>query len=158
MSSDNSSYAGDTKYNGCFIAGMDYIYYRMYVWYVRKGDCAPVTSMLFITAVKFFLWFPLAGFVIASFSDGNKNANLAMYLLYAVLVFVHSLVRYAKRKDDIFARYKRSKYNRSVSNWLIFSSLPLSIVGGVSIYIFLYVSVITPYCLNGKLLYVIDML
>ena len=81
-----------------------------------------------------------------------------MYLLYAVLVFVHSLVRYAKRKDDIFARYKRSKYNRSVSNWLIFSSLPLSIVGGVSIYIFLYVSVITPYCLNGKLLYVIDML
>ena len=128
------------------------------MWYAGKGDCAPVASMLFVTAVKFFLWFPLAGFVMALLSVGNRNADLAMYLLYAVVVFVHSLVRYAKRKDYIFARYKRSKYNRSVSNWLIFSSLPLSIVGGVSIYIFLYVSVITPYCLNGKLLYVIDML
>ena len=137
---------------------MDYIYYRMYVWYVRKGDCAPVTSMLFITAVKFFLWFPLAGFVMALLSVGNRNADLAMYLLYAVVVFVHSLVRYAKRKDYIFARYKRSKYNRSVSNWLIFSSLPLSLVGGISIYIFLNLNVIAPYDLNGKLLYIVDML
>ena len=137
---------------------MDYIYYRMYVWYAGKGDCAPVASMLFVTAVKFFLWFPLAGFVIALLSVGNRNADLAMYLLYAVVVFVHSLVRYAKRKDYIFARYKRSKYNRSVSNWLIFSSLPLSLVGGISIYIFLNLNVIAPYDLNGKLLYIVDML
>ncbi len=137
---------------------MDYIYYRMYVWYARKGDCAPVASMLFVTAVKFFLWFPLAGFVMALLSVGNRNADLAMYLLYAVVVFVHSLVRYAKRKDYIFARYKRSKYNRSVSNWLIFSSLPLSLVGGISIYIFLNLNVIAPYDLNGKLLYIVDML
>ncbi len=137
---------------------MDYIYYRMYVWYAGKGDCAPVASMLFVTAVKFFLWFPLAGFVMALLSVGNRNADLAMYLLYAVVVFVHSLVRYAKRKDYIFARYKRSKYNRSVSNWLIFSSLPLSLVGGISIYIFLNLNVIAPYDLNGKLLYIVDML
>lgn len=137
---------------------MDYIYYRMYVWYARKGDCAPVASMLFVTAVKFFLWFPLAGFMMALLSVGNRNADLAMYLLYAVVVFVHSLVRYAKRKDYIFARYKRSKYNRSVSNWLIFSSLPLSLVGGISIYIFLNLNVIAPYDLNGKLLYIVDML
>ncbi len=137
---------------------MDYIYYRMYVWYARKGDCAPVASMLFVTAVKFFLCFPLAGFMMALLSVGNRNADLAMYLLYAVVVFVHSLVRYAKRKDYIFARYKRSKYNRSVSNWLIFSSLPLSLVGGISIYIFLNLNVIAPYDLNGKLLYIVDML
>ena len=137
---------------------MDYIYYRMYVWYARKGDCAPVASMLFVTAVKFFLWFPLAGFVMALLTVGNRNADLAMYLLYAVVVFVHSLVRCAKRKDYIFARYKRSKYNRSVSNWLIFSSLPLSLVGGISIYIFLNLNVIAPYDLNGKLLYIVDML
>lgn len=137
---------------------MDYIYYRMYVWYAGKGDCAPVASMLFVTAVKFFLWFPLAGFVMALLSVGNRNADLAMYLLYAVVVFVHSLVRYAKRKDYIFARYKRSKYNRSVSNWLIFNSLPLSLVGGISIYIFLNLNVIAPYDLNGKLLYIVDML
>lgn len=137
---------------------MGYIYYRMYVWYARKGDCAPVASMLFVAAVKFFLWFPLAGFVMALLDGGNKNANLAMYLIYAVLVFVHSLVRHAKKKDFIFAKYKCSRYNGSVSNWLIFCSLPLSLVGGISIYLLLYVNVIAPCDLTGKLLYIADML
>ena len=56
---------------------MDYIYYRMYVWYKRKNDCARVNSVLFITSVKFFLYFPIIGFVI-TFFDSDKNNMTSM--------------------------------------------------------------------------------
>ena len=55
---------------------MDYIYYRMYVWYKRKNDCAIVNSILFITSVKFFLCFPIMGIVIAFFESDKNNMTL----------------------------------------------------------------------------------
>lgn len=69
---------------------MDYIYYRMYVWYKRKNDCAIVNSILFITSVKFFLCFPIMGIVIAFFESDKNNMTLMLYLVYAILMLMHS--------------------------------------------------------------------
>ena len=135
---------------------MDYIYYRMYVWYKRKNDCARVNSVLFITSVKFFLFFPIIGIVITFFDSDKKNMTLMLYLVYAILMLMHSLIKYIRQTNSILEKYKHSKYNRTIHNYVIYSILPISVIGGILFYVILYKTVIIPYALRGKFFFLID--
>lgn len=101
---------------------MDYIYYRMLCWYKQKKDCATCTSIMFITMVKIFI----------------------------CMLFL-SATKYTKQKEKLSAKYKHSKYNKLIPNWMIFCSLPLSLLLGVAIYIILCTKVITYYGLEGAI-------
>ena len=87
---------------------MDYIYYRMYVWYKRKNDCAIVNSILFITSVKFFLCFPIMGIVIAFFESDKNNMTLMLYFsicyfnAYAFIDKVYQANQFYIRKVQTF--------------------------------------------------------
>lgn len=72
---------------------MDYIYYRMYVWYKRKKDCAKINSALFIASIRFFLYFPFMGIAINFFNNARKGLTLILYLVYAVSILTHSLIK-----------------------------------------------------------------
>lgn len=95
---------------------MDYIYYRMYVWYKRKNDCAIVNSILFITSVKFFLCFPIMGIVIAFFESDKNNMTLMLYLVYAILMLMHSLIKYIRQTNSgiVFITIEQPKLIRNI--------------------------------------------
>ncbi len=128
----------------------------MYVWYKRKNDCAIVNSILFIASVKFFLCFPIMGIVIAFFESDKNNMTLMLYLVYAISMLMHSLIKYIRQTNSILEKYKHSKYNKKIHNYVIYSILPISIIGGILFYIILYKTVIIPYSLRGKFFFLID--
>lgn len=137
---------------------MDYIYYRMYVWYKRKKDCARTNSALFIASIRFFLYFPFMGIAISFFNNGNKDLTLMLYLVYAVSILMHSLIKYSRQTNSILEKYKHSKYNKTTHNYVIFSTLPISVIGGILFYILVYKTVVIPYALEGKFFYLINRL
>ena len=130
---------------------MDYIYYRMFCWYKQKKDCATYTSIMFITMIKIFIWFPIIGFVGTLIKAGNVKTDLYLYFIFCITILIHSSIRYTKRKEIIFAKYRHSKYNKLIPNWMIFCSLPLSLLLGVAIYIILCTKVINYYGLEGAI-------
>ena len=117
---------------------MDYIYYRMYVWYKRKKDCAKINSALFIASIRFFIYFPFMGIAINFFNNARKGLTLILYLVYAVSILTHSLIKYTRQTDSILEKYKHSKYNKTIHNYVIFSILPISVIGGILFYILLH--------------------
>lgn len=137
---------------------MDYIYYRMYVWYKRKKDCAKINSALFIASIRFFLYFPFMGIAINFFNNARKGLTLILYLVYAVSILTHSLIKCTRQTDSILEKYKHSKYNKTIHNYVIFSILPISVIGGILFYILLYKTIVIPYALEGKFFYLINRL
>mgnify|MGYP007093312043 FL=1 len=137
---------------------MDYIYYRMYIWYKRKKDCARINSALFIASIRFFLYFPFMGIAISFFNNGRKDLALILYSVYAVTILMHSLIKYTRQTNSILEKYKHSKYNKTTHNYVIFSTLPISVIGGILFYILLYKTVVIPYALEGKFFYLINRL
>ena len=75
-----------------------------------------------------------------------------LYLVYAVSILMHSLIKY------ILEKYKHSKYNKTTHNYVIFSTLPISVIGGILFYILVYKTVVIPYALEGKFFYLINRL
>lgn len=130
---------------------MDYIYYRMLCWYKQKKDCATYTSIMFITMVKIFIWFPLVGFIGSLFRTDNIKTDLYLYCIFCITMLLHSATKYTKQKEKLSAKYKHSKYNKLIPNWMIFCSLPLSLLLGVAIYIILCTKVINYYGLEGAI-------
>lgn len=124
---------------------MDYIYYRMYLWYTKKNDCATYTSIIFITMIKTFIWLPLVGFIGSLCRAGKTKTDLYLYCIFCVTTLIYSSIKYTRQKKEIFSKYKHSKWNKLIPNWMIFSSLPLSILWGVTIYIILCSKVINQY-------------
>ena len=96
------------------------------------------------------------GIVIAFFESDKNNMTLMLYLVYAILMLMHSLIKYIKQTNSILEKYKHSKYNRTIHNYVIYSILPISVIGGILFYVILYKTVIIPYALRGKFFFLID--
>lgn len=117
----------------------------MYLWYTKKNDCATYTSIIFITMIKTFIWLPLVGFIGSLCRAGKTKTDLYLYCIFCVTTLIYSSIKYTRQKKEIFSKYKHSKWNKLIPNWMIFSSLPLSILWGVTIYIILCSKVINQY-------------
>lgn len=98
------------------------------------------------------------GIAISFFNNGNKDLTLMLYLVYAVSILTHSLIKYTRQTDSILEKYKHSKYNKTIHNYVIFSILPISVIGGILFYILVYKTVVIPYALEGKFFYLINRL
>lgn len=73
-------------------------------------------------------------------------------------MLMHSLIKYIRQTNSILEKYKHSKYNKAIHNYVIFSTLPISVIGGILFYVILYKTVIIPYALRGKFFFLIDCL
>lgn len=98
------------------------------------------------------------GIAISFFNNGNKDLTLMLYLVYAVSILMHSLIKYSRQTNSILEKYKHSKYNKTTHNYVIFSTLPISVIGGILFYILLYKTIVIPYALEGKFFYLINRL
>ena len=83
------------KNNGALLKWWEWIIYIIECMY------AIVNSILFITSVKFFLCFPIMGIVIAFFESDKNNMTLMLYLVYAILMLMHSLIKYIRQTNSI---------------------------------------------------------
>lgn len=98
------------------------------------------------------------GIAINFFNNARKGLTLILYLVYAVSILTHSLIKYTRQTDSILEKYKHSKYNKKIHNYVIFSILPISVIGGILFYILVYKTVVIPYALEGKFFYLINRL
>ena len=71
---------------------------------------------------------------------------------------INTLIKYTRQTDSILEKYKHSKYNKTIHNYVIFSILPISVIGGILFYILVYKTVVIPYALEGKFFYLINRL
>lgn len=46
-------------------------------------------------------------------------------------MLMHSLIKYIRQTNSILEKYKHSKYNKKIHNYVIYSILPISIIGGI---------------------------
>ena len=60
------------------------------------------------------------GIVIAFFESDKNNMTLMLYLVYAILMLMHSLIKYIRQTNSILEKYKHSKYNRTIHNYVIY--------------------------------------
>lgn len=113
----------------------DYIYYRIYEYYLKKKDIPVMTGVYFIFVTQYCTVF-LIGIIFNFLTNGllskeniNKELFWFIYLGLASTIFILDLVRYLnkKRRKEIINRFKSSKYNKTIKMWQIFS-IPILIV------------------------------
>lgn len=46
-------------------------------------------------------------------------------------MLMHSLIKYIRQTNSILEKYKHSKYNKTIHNYVIYSILPISVIGGI---------------------------
>ena len=90
------------------------------------------------------------------FASVSYRRVVADLRVYAILMLMHSLIKYIRQTNSILEKYKHSKYNRTIHNYVIYSILPISVIGGILFYVILYKTVIIPYALRGKFFFLID--
>lgn len=79
---------------------MDYIFYRVYWAYHKKGESAKILTTLYMTMVIAFLFFPLALFLCELLRDpwrSNDGYLLLIYLLTVFLLLVFKI--FSKQKN-----------------------------------------------------------
>lgn len=129
----------------------DYVFYRMYIAYLKKDDPALFTSILFISTCYFSIFFPLIGTLGNLMKKGESHKNGYIILVYGLLIIFFVGRRYIKNRDDILRRYSKSKYNKSVPTWMIYIIVPICMVLGIGLFIVIMKTVIRPYNLTGYL-------
>ncbi len=129
----------------------DYVFYRMYIAYLKKDDPALFTSILFISTCYFNIFLPLIGTLGNLMKKGETHKNGYIILVYGLLIIFFVGRRYIKNRNDILRRYSKSKYNKSVPTWMIYIIFPLSIVFGIGLFIVIMKTIINPYNLTGYL-------
>ena len=133
------------------MAMVDYIFYRVYWAYKRKGEAARVLSLLYVAMVLAFFLYPFAMFLCELLRDpGHKNDG-CLFFIYLLAVLAYSSFRFFPDKNIslINGKYDKSHYNNTVPNWCFFAILPLSVVWGVTAYSFVVKLLVKPFALRG---------
>lgn len=86
---------------------LNYIFYRLYVQYLKKNEDATFSGIVFIGSILLFLFLPLWGFL--------KYVELGYFIIiYIIGIYVLTALYYLtdNRINNIILKYKNSKYNR----------------------------------------------
>lgn len=130
---------------------VDYIFYRVYWAYKRKGEAARVLSLLYVAMVIAFLLFPFAMFLCELLRDSWHKNDGCLYFVYLLTVLIYSCFRFfpGKKICLINRKYDKSHYNNTIPNWCFFAILPLSVVWGIIAYSLVVKLLVKPFALEG---------
>lgn len=130
---------------------MDYIFYRVYWAYHKKGESAKILTTLYMTMVIAFLFFPLALFLCELLRDPWRSNDGYLLLIYLLTVFLYSYLRFFPNKKIclINKKFCKNSYNHLIPNWCFFRILPLSTAWGITAYALLAKLIINPLGLRG---------
>jgi len=112
----------------------DYIFYRIYTFYVAKGDSNPlIMTFNFIGILQIAILFAIAllvqRFTNLSLSSINKQYYWAIIAFVTVSFYSINMIRYLRRKYylKIVKDNANSNLNVKVKTWMIFM-LPILII------------------------------
>ena len=115
---------------------MDYIFYRIYLFYKKKDDSPVLSGILFLAMLKLSIIFLLVT-VLNLITDGvlsKNNTNLSKNMVYAIILtpscimFILDIIRYKRSKvSDLVRIYQYKKLNKTIKLWQIFI-LPILII------------------------------
>lgn len=130
---------------------MDYIFYRVYWAYKKKGESAKTLSLLYMTMVFAFLCLPLALFLCELLRDPWRRNDGYLLSIYLLIVLIYSYLSFLSKKKIylINKKNKNNHLNHVIPDWWFFVILPLSIAWGITIYYLLVKFLITPFSLRG---------
>ena len=109
---------------------MDYIFFRIYLFYKKKNDLPLLTGLLFLLVLKVCILFFLVT-LFNIFTGGllsNHNPDLiknSFWIAYAIILFVSfifDILRYSKTEiiKRLDTKYHNKKINYLLKNWHIF--------------------------------------
>lgn len=109
---------------------MDYIFYRIYLYYKKKDDLPILSGILFLQVLKVSILF-LMGSIVNILTRGlistqNESLKTEMYWVFFASVLISLLIidiiRYGRRKfvQEIERRFQYNTKNKKVKLWQIF--------------------------------------
>lgn len=114
---------------------MDYIFYRIYLYYKKKDDLPVLTGILFLQVLKVSILF-LIGSVFNILTHGfisTQNILKDKYWLTVGIVlislFIIDTVRYGRKKvrNEIESKFIFNRNNKKIKLWQIFI-LPIIVI------------------------------
>ena len=132
---------------------IDYIFYRVYRAYKKKGEAAKVLSLLYMTMSLAFFFYPFAAFLGELLRDSLRRNDGYLFFIYFLMVLIFSYLRFLPRKrvGMINKRFDKYRLNRVIPDWCFFMVLPFCVVWGITVYILLVRFVIKPFVLRGMI-------
>ena len=129
----------------------DYIFYRVFWAYKKKGEAAKLLSLLYVAMVLVFFLFPFALFLLELLRDPWHRNDGYLYSAYLLIVFAYSCFRFFPNKNIrlLNRKYDKSHYNHSIPNWCFFVVLPLCMVWGIVAYSLVVKWLVKPFALRG---------
>ena len=110
----------------------DYLFYRLYIFYKKKGEDEffSVFGPSFFVATCLGCLLAPTCFVACRqfFEDFNRRTVL---IVFTVIVCLWSYIRYKKRKDKILSQFQGSPYNKKIHIFFIYLMIPVCTLIGV---------------------------
>ncbi len=132
---------------------VDYIFYRTYLAYEKKGMSGTFSSILYISLGCFFLFIFIPGLLYDLLVGCSEAVTNGLFFCYLAIILSFMFNWYFKEEEvkKIFTNYKDSATNKLIPTWIFFILLPLCMVIGISLYAFLHKFFINKYNLHGYL-------
>lgn len=115
----------------------DYIFYRTYEAYKKKGHSALFSSILYLSACDLFLFSFIYGICIYLLDGIEKKYKYYIFLLYFSIVVFLNIKKYYKTQkiEDLINLYQNNYLNKTIGSWVFFFILPICMVVGIGFHI-----------------------
>jgi len=98
----------------------DYIFYRMYLIYVKNNDFGRATCILYFMTFEFMLVFPFFAPIGWRLDVSNTVWGISLTSI-AIFLFLVNLKRYHKKSTltNILKKYKNNPYTNIIKDWML---------------------------------------
>ena len=106
----------------------DYIFYRMYLAYEKHGEDGKFTTVLLFTMIEYFLAFTFTVFLMALVRPESRTTGLITIAIPMIIIFILNCKRYYRKGklEELKSKFKYSKYNYRIKNWMLYILIPFS--------------------------------
>ncbi len=99
----------------------DYIFYRMYLIYIKNNDFGRATCILYFITFEFMFLFPFLALGMWLLEVNNTLSGIYIGLMILFL-FLINFKRYHKKSTvkSILKKYKNNPYNKLIKDWMLY--------------------------------------
>jgi len=109
----------------------DYLFYRMYINY-KKANEGRFSAIIFFTIIEYCILSPIIIFITELINLNNDWDWIPMFFPLVIIFLLNCKRYYRKGKvEELKKKYKDSKYNNLVKNWVIYSLIFMAIAWGM---------------------------
>ena len=109
----------------------DYLFYRLYIFYKKKGE----DEFFSVIGPSFFVATCLGCLLIPAYLVVHRrfwgDFSERTTVILCVIVCLWSYLRYRKRKDRILSQFRDSSYNKRIHIFFVYLMIPVCTLIGV---------------------------